>query len=410
MHVDQHGASSISLNATHLEELVSCFSDLVEHTRAVVFPPLRKGVVAPPDKTGWSSFRRLAFKISSPLPTTFAWETLDDSLLILLFWAVVSICWYLSADILLDHIFESLPAASDLSQQPIFARIVAYAIFIGAIGFIPIAYWRWIEFFRDSRYPVTWRIILAVCFSVVAISFPYWGLKPEYRLQFPGHLLRDRAALIRFVVLYVFLLIPFGTLWYMLATDMIVFGFWLLRVALKYLRSAHTPVSLEAIEQLIKKPIPSGEGGRKEWRLTQLENDELDTLRKWAVANREGTDKRLLPTALLFAFLGILADATASSDSVSRVLDWMRSSMFPTPNHTPPPLVAGRLMAASLILGVILIFLYMLLLLCRNLVIQSTIIEACILAEHLRKQRQTDPELGRRRRLWTRLLSSLWRR
>jgi len=252
------------------------------------------------------------------------------------------------------------------------------------------SYWRWIEFFRDRRYPAYWRLILTLLFAAMVISFPNWGLDAEWRNLFSSRVLQDYRGLRQFVLISVRFLIPLGTFYYMLAVDTVVFGTWLLRVIFEYLRSAHSPLPKDLIRELALEPIPSSRGERKGWRLTELAEAELESLRKWAAANREGTDKRLLPTAVLFGVLATFANTQTFNRAIDRVLVWSAEVLSTGPLVSEGVLTfMGKeiVLASVLLLGMV--FLYQLLLLFRNLVTQSLIIEACIVVEYACKQHQS---------------------
>jgi len=372
-----------------VDALLDRFDALVKHAQKLASPPRNKGVAAPPDMTHWSILRRTAFTIYSPLPTMFRIESLPIFFMILSISLFISQLWLMFADVSLDYIFGgSLPKTSSNLEIPIYINVVFCAV---VIMLAVAAYWRWIEFFRDCRYSKRWRLILALGFVAIAFSFPYWAFRPEYRAQFPLHLLEDNVDLILFAIMYIFFLIPPGTFYYMLVIDTAVFGRWLLLVIGQYFVSAHDPFPKKSIREIVLEPIPSS-GGKEEWRLTELTKAELESLRTWAEANREGTEKRLLPTLVLFGILAVFANIQVFSHAMDQVLTWL-SKLLSKPAVFSPLSILGSLLQLSVftfVVGLpIAIFIYSLVLLFRNLVTQSLIIEACIVAEHVREQHRS---------------------
>lgn len=413
---EQYEISDQSPYATRVDALLDRFSALVEHAQALAFPPLRKGVTAPPDMTGWSRLRRIAFTISSPWPTTFTMGS-NYADVMLTVWGLVSLYWYLAADMLFDRIFGTLTLPAYKPDQPIWVEIVAYVILAVVMALIPSAYWCWIEFFRDQRYSRSCRVILTIVFVGIVISSPYWLLAPEYRAQFPDLLLGDLYLTFLFVVTYLLFVIPQGTFYYRVAIDVLVLSVRLLWGMREYLRSIYSPLPKELVRKLALEPIPISGNGGKTWRLAELTRGELKSLRKWAATNREGTDKRLLPTAILFGALGVFANTRAFSDAIDRGLTWLYNCfiiLVGAEAGMSSLATTGRLVVAMAVVALGMVFIGAMLSLFRNLVVQSLIIEACIVAEYACEQRQS---LGSRtetatahKSFWERLLGLFCKR
>ena len=247
----QPQTESKSPYAVEVDALINRFSALVEYAQTLAFAPLREGIAAPPDMTGWSRWRRIAFLISSPLPTTWSSETQGNGIVVSVFcWSVASLYWYILANASLDAIFSVPQPSVPRTETSILIEAISTAIFILTFAMIPVAYWRWVEFFRDQRYPIRWRLILAVGFVTLAISFPYWGLLPEYQAKFPALLLEDHRRLIVFTTVYALLLLPLGTFLYMGAGEIGIMAGWLCTTLVCYLRSAHNPLPKMHIRKL----------------------------------------------------------------------------------------------------------------------------------------------------------------
>jgi len=410
----QQQAESESPYAAQVDTLINRFSALVEHAQTLIFPPLREGIAAPPDMTGWSRWRRIAFLISSPLPTTWASETQGIGIVVSVFcWSIASLYWWILANALLDDIFSVPQPSVPRTETSILIEAIATALLILTFAMIPIAYWRWVEFFRDRRYPIRWRLILAGGFVTLAISFPYWGLPPEYRAKFPALLLEDHRRLIVFTGVYALLLLPLGTFLYMSAWDIGIMAGWLCTTLVRYLGSAHNPLPKMHIRKLALEPIPAGKSYGQEWRLMELRPVELEMLRRWAAANREGSDKRLLPTAVLFGVLAIFANTRTVTVTIDNIVVWVYD-VFALRFTERGLTFIGKFVVFSFAFLLVMMFFSTLLSLFRNLVTQSLIIEACIVTEYAREQRQSIDSRTEtatdRKGFWERLLGLLWKR
>ena len=394
------------------DELLSRLAALVKYAQKLAFPQLRKGASAPPDQTGWSRFRRIIYALASPLPSTITKNRVFFFWTSLVGWLSCSYFWVGIAQALIEYIF-GVPSSPANSEPPLGMQIAAAVFLVLILCWALLAYWRWIEFFRDRRYPITWRVILSLAFVGFTLSSPYWLLDSEYRHLFPA-VLQEGSNLMLFLVSYLFFLIPTFTLCYMLTIDLLVMGGWLLRALIEYLQSAHDPFPKELVRRLALEPIPIDQDIDETWRLVDLSEAELTALHRWSASNRESTDKRLLPTAVLFGIMGLFANTAAFSDAIDWVLTWLSKPLLVLIRDDPTLLwsFAGRTFAIAIVGPLIIMFLYTLLLLFRNLVAQSLIMEACIVAEYARSQQteteQREPRASINDSFWQRLLKLLF--
>jgi len=146
------------------------------------------------------------------------------------------------------------------------------------------------------------------------------------------------------------------------------------------------PLPLEVVRKLVLEPVPASQGSAHDWRLLDLTKSELEMLRRWAQANREGTDKRLLPTAVLFAILGAFANTKTFTDLIDRLLVWLSAVADAIGRRADAPLVQpgiAEIVAFWAVMLAFFSFIEVLSKLFENLVAQSVIVEACIVAEHV---------------------------
>jgi len=117
----------------------------------------------------------------------------------------------------------------------------------------------------------------------------------------------------------------------------------------------------------------------------ELSPVELEMLRRWAVANREGSDKRLLPTAVLFGILGVFGNTRTVTAAIDNVVIWVYD-VFALRFTERGLTFMGKWSMFAFPLLFVMMFFGTLLSLFRNLVTQSLIIEVCIVTEYGREQ------------------------
>lgn len=372
-----------------INALLDFYENLTKQAQKLAFPSLRKGASAPPDMSGWSRLRRVAFAISTPLPTTLrvADPTIAQisRIAIFLVWFALLCLWTIMLHFYVQDLLGNMPASTLQAEETALYQLLVYALLLATVFSTFPAYWRWIEFYRDRRYSVIWKVILSFGFVALLITFSLIIVRELYVNDSLSRLLTI-GGLIGFFRIHILLVIPMLTLLYWLLVDMAIWVTWLLQVALEYWISAHNPFPKKTIRELALKPIGAGRPQAQKWQLVQLDEAKLEMLKAWATANREGTDKRLLPTALFFAVLGLFANTEAFSRAVDRILSWFLGNLGNL-LHTEGALLTTAFnlaLTVTLLLLLGTVFGYVMLSLFRNLVVQSLIVEACIVAQHAR--------------------------
>lgn len=390
-------------------QLVDSYAALVDHARSLAFPSYRKGVAAPPEglvqradadklSTGvkrWSAVRRGLFRLSSPLPTVFLLDATSSFsrnllafFLILGLWIVALSIWGTAADTLLEFIF--VPSARTYESQAGASFNIAAVLFLfGMLASGLLAYWRWLEFMRDTRYPRWARLSFALVFLGIIASSPYLVLEPQYRALFPGLLLQERTFLTLFIITYVLFIIPFFTFYYSLLMDLLVVVGWILVSVSSYLVALFNPLPKMQIVQVAFEPICEVGAEKGEWRLADLPASTLRVLHDWAEANREGTQKRLLAAVLLLGGSLVLANTNLFSVALDSVLAGMGQFLTNLPQASASSLsleYIGTWTAFSLVAIILMIPIIVILILLANLTVQNLIVEACIVAGHSSEQ------------------------
>jgi hypothetical protein len=151
------------------------------------------------------------------------------------------------------------------------------------------------------------------------------------------------------------------------------------------IRSMYDPLPLVKVKRLALEEIPAAREGEPPWKLNSLSLHEIQTLRKWAEANRESTDKRILPAIVVIAFLTLLL----STDTVRSMFDLYIQNWFQRMFSllTMRTVFFSKEYFLSLFIFAITIFTIVFLVktfspMFVNLAVQSLMIEACILAEN----------------------------
>jgi hypothetical protein len=390
--------SEEELDASYVENvdcLLGRFSSLIEHVQEMAFPSIQKGIFAPPDLSNRSWFGRFVFYLSSPLPSiVLSPSGADKSLYSFIVWAMCATLWYSVGDGLLEDLFGATNAASPTVEADPITSVSVYFLLVVFFAVTLASYWRWVEFLRDRRYPVWTKIIVVLIFAGLLLTSPYWLLNPEYRSQVPSCLLQDSSCRTTLLIIYGVLIFPLLTFGYTLLLDGGALFLVLLARIVRYVLSAHDPFPKDDMRELAVQAIREGKD-TEPWQLATLSDSDLRTLRMWAEANRESTDKRLVPTAILFGVLGIFANTETVSQGIDKFLSWLLMATSSTNiNGTEGGLPStAQYIAVGLAMGPLLLFMYSLALLFQNLVVQSLIVETCIIVEHARDQQALDTSL-----------------
>jgi hypothetical protein len=305
----------------NVDVLINRFSTLVESTQKIIFPPLERGIAVPPDRSDWSKLRQIMFFISSPYPSTSSNDDTSKykllSLLMLLIWMLASLVWFILADYFIDAAFGVKSEFSSTEPVALMTKVIGYLLLVLAFVLILPAYWSWIEFLRNQKIKVFWRVVLPIIFVGIAISFPYWGFESNYLERFPEHIIQNKSSFWLLMKAYFFLL-PLGTFWFMLLIESVVLIMSFILNSLRYLAISHDPLPKDRIKKVLANEIHEESDSKNgSWKLLDMSPDELQLIQSWAEANREGTDKRLLPTAIIFGVIGIFAN----TETFSKVIE-----------------------------------------------------------------------------------------
>ncbi len=171
-------------------------------------------------------------------------------------------------------------------------------------------------------------------------------------------------------------------------TDVVIWLAWSFSIIFGQVIRYHQPVSTLLVQSLATESVLERSDGQSPMTLLDLNLSTIQTLREWAQANRDSTDKRLMPTVLTLAALQVVGLSyildlpiwPAIFDVIKYVYDLLQKQA---------PVIGLGSAWYGLLLGVLATSALLLLKfvggLFSNLAIQGLIIEACIVAEYVKK-------------------------
>jgi hypothetical protein len=274
----------------------------------------------------------------------------------------------------IDQKYYSLP---NTSTNLLVGNQWAIAIAIVAtILVIPIVLYWWYEVYTDKRYSVPVKISIPVFFLILLFwisqniklntGFVDW-FNPNSGLALAYFLFMGPAIAYIMAILI----------------DLFASFYYLLRVVFGGINSLHEPLPVNKIGDLLSKDIPTNEEG-KTWRILKLSENEIQTMSKWAVANREATEKRIIPITVglsLFSLLTFGEFIQQNADGF--IAEYVKTlmSIYSSPFSLNPLTVFVNIGLFLLILITILLVTDALVRLFVNLAVQN-IIKTCLVAEY----------------------------
>lgn len=373
----------------HAQALFKCFESLTAYTRQQLFASARRATPQPlPAK--WPQ-QVLKFLLRSPeLDYEAGSEWIPFALM---FWPIIVMQWGNTAwQILgLSPLAVSRPTTTATTTASLWLAlpviVFVLLLLLAALAAIFSSYWGWVDFWRDCRYSPNYRVGYTLLCTVFVIGLTIGGLPPLMPQALRDNLWQDRAVTIKVVSVYLLLLVPAITVTYRLTVGFVLwFVKGVLVGLLRYIVGMHHPLPARILHKLSLEPIPlnttpDDKLPEPTWQLADLSPEDLEFLREWAQANREATEKRLLPTTVLFGAVGLFADTDAFNNAVQGALKFLEL-IFTTD-------IWWLNMTIPFIFIWVTVFVISMLRLIENVIVQSLIIEACMVAAHA--QRTTNP-------------------
>lgn len=364
---------------TKINKIVDQFSSLVKYTEKLAFPDHRKGVLSQQDMTGWGRIRKAIYRIAH------AGFSIDDPNLIntilYLIWSYISIGSMTIGIVfiqpnLYDLVFPGIQPHSLANDTTIL--IIA---FIPVILLVPVAVYWWYEIISEKRYPIILKTILVLVFAGLL-----FGFSSKLGLNAPiSSWIDPGSGLLLSHILYI---IPAITYFMAISLDLLIQGMYLFKILFSGIKSIHNPLPFNEIKELLLADIPD-QPNAKPWRMSKLTMLEIQTMHKWALANRDATEKRTIPTSVALGAVGVFTISTALRAWIDNfIAGWFSNltTIYSSPFSLP---ILTMLFDIGLLILVFAMFTSIAVSLVRlfiNLAVQNIIIETCILAQFGKKK------------------------
>jgi hypothetical protein len=173
----------------------------------------------------------------------------------------------------------------------------------------------------------------------------------------------------------------------------------------KFLRM-HQPLMQQKVCEVVFESIPIVNNRTDSFRISNLTSNELKTLMNWATANRDTTEKRITPTLVSAAVVGVFANTDYFSNLITNIITKIEG-FFIGPLANQPQSIAYLFVVITIII-LFLIYLALLVILFENLIIQGIIIEVCIVALYAREHSDSSMSPRKRSSLFSRFLALLF--
>jgi hypothetical protein len=371
---------SYNINAANI---IVRYRELVEQTRKALFPWWKLGIVEAPNLQGMRKFPAFLAEILAPylvvdqlLSSPPTWKKWLSYYL----WIVVFIFWALLLIVILTILEQ--PSTADTEPNPvnIWGQIIAgILIFLPALLLYGYTVWFLVTNRNSWKTRLAWVILLLLLII-------YFGLQ----IQSGASNDSETTLLINwpfFTPLVLLILIP-AILF--LNFNLLYFGKFFVELALTVFNSfitAHEPVSFRVLRELITVPIPSAGA---DWYVSELNREEIHTLKELAKNNLEATDKKTIPTIIIVAVIGFLATLPVFQQLLSSIFQAMVNSLLEMLLVFASPIAAdltiGRLLLGLTILMALLVFFIAYFVLFQNLLVQGIIVQACTIADYAKQQ------------------------
>ncbi|MBL8080479.1 MAG: hypothetical protein JNM55_21085 [Anaerolineales bacterium] len=359
-----------------IEQYISRYSSLVKYAEELAFPAHSLGM--PSQSKKWRWLRRTAYKLSHPFTTmeTDIWNVIGYVLLVFLMQS--SLGWGI---MILAPALYGTPAILTFSNLGGTLSLIIALIFSIPLAYV--TYYWWYELFTSEQYRPALRIFLVFLQLILVI-----GLTEGFRNRsVTGQLMNSSTGVVPLLVSYAIFLIPAATYILIIIFEILVQFKELFTSVSRSIATVHDPLPLDQIKKLALEEIPGSENTMA-WRLSSLSLNEIITLRSWAQANQESTDKRTLPAILILTFLALLLNSETVKDVVEPAIKWWWqecSYVWTAAHSSPSNIFSWEYLAAILVFAVTLIITKKILRtfsrLFKNFPVQSLVVEACILAE-----------------------------
>jgi hypothetical protein len=372
------------------DSLIRKFRDLTFYTGSEIFA-VKPSIFfrSHPGREQWSKWRRRLDHFAFPLNDLMNGKAPDWDIFVWFAFLTGLMTWTFALYAILDHMRVSSGGSSSQTAAPVVPWYLipsVVVLFLSGFSFI-FAYLHAGSFLLLSQTRWYQRLIWLAVFCFYTAGGIYWIL--QINPVFYTNLAQFPIGPGLFAFWAVFLFIPFCIYLSSLSIFSVIFVVWAGFLIFKFLFRMNDPF-VRQVPKLVQAVI-SSEGG--DWKLLDLKASEIMALRDWSQANREGTDKRLLPTSIVLAVLAFIATTPMFQQWT---LSWVIYFQVANAEYNDPksiaPIASVLTMQLLIPLG-ILFALYLAVIyyaMFRNLVVQTYIIETCTVALYAAEQREAE--------------------
>lgn len=394
--------------ADRAESVMRHYKDLVWHTHKLLFPIADSGVLGRLHRENWSVLRRFAFRTVSPYVGTDSpgFDSLSLRNVAIQFvrqlgrhclafgWVGYVFMFYLfSVVVVLAWLGQIDPIEMLREIDPFTVMLDGFMLL--AVWYWFAGYWRWIEFLQDRRYTRVARIALLVLFLVVSITVWRSWLIPLYEGRMP---VRTMLSLDQWAVLEGILLataLPVFSVIFFMLVGLIAIPVAIFRSQINSLERYHDPLLEKPVRTLVLSPVVPRPQDGTPWQLADLTRKELTSINDRAKISHEASEKRLVVFALFFAAFAIFAttqmftraineiDTAVQNFGIGLISGSVLQDIFIERNFATLAEITFTYVLVLLFVMLPIISVMLLISgLARNLAIQATIVQACIVAEY----------------------------
>jgi len=354
----------------------------VKYAEELAFPSDQQGF--PDEATEWGGIRKVAHRMSHPF--TISGNVLQDSLgyFILTFLMQTNLVWGL-----MFLAPAMLGSSTILSFANIGSTISLILALIFAVPLLIVSYYWLFSIFADKNAHPKLSYLLVIIDIILLFGFSYAIRNGSTTKHF-----EDSAAdIIPLLISYILFFIPALTYLLIILFESVVQTRQLIISVSRSVKTIHDPLPLEQVRKLVIEEIPAPDG-KPSWKLDSLSLQEIRTLRKWAEANLEATDKRALPAVFVVGFLALFLSSETVRQSITEpiIQFWWKEMTFlwVAVNKSPSEIFSWHYLLAAFVFVITLVLAKSILRtfsrLFRNLPVQSLVVEACILAENAHEE------------------------
>lgn len=371
-----------------INQYIEKYSSLVKYAEELAFPSDRRGL--PEKASKWGRLRKTIHRMAHPF--TIAENGFWDSVgyFILVFLMQTNLGWGL---MLLAPAILGSPVI--LSFANIGSTISLILALIFSIPLATVSYYWFFDVFTDKSAHPKSPFILVIIDLVFIVGFSF-AIRNSSGSK---GLIVSSTNIVPFLVSYILFFVPVITYFLIICSEAVALFRQIILSISRSVKTIHDPLPLEQVRKLAIEEIPALEN-KPGWKLSSLSLHEIQTLRKWAEANLEATDKRTLPAVFVFGLLALLLSSDTIKQSIVEPVTtfwWNELTFFWTAAKvSPSKLLSWDFSLSVLVLAITLILTKYILRtftrLFRNFPVQSLVVEACILAESAHEENNRGDE------------------